>query len=67
MVKKVRIVISNGKVAADYIGFTGGSCQELAERLRLEGTAVDQVVAKPELTESVFNAAVQAPDETNRQ
>lgn len=48
MNKKVKIVIKDAKVSADFSGFQGKSCDTLANKIHPEGLQVDDKQLKPE-------------------
>ncbi|CAH4025299.1 hypothetical protein AI2617V1_5162, partial (plasmid) [Serratia marcescens] len=47
-VKKVNIKIKDGKIAADFTGFQGKTCEALEQRIRLEELEVEEKELKPE-------------------
>ena len=46
--KKVNIKIKGGKIAADFSGFQGKSCEVLEQRIRLEELEIEEKELKPE-------------------
>lgn len=48
MVKKVNLKIKGGKIAADFSGFQGKSCEQLENRIRPENLEVEDKELKPE-------------------
>jgi hypothetical protein len=62
--KKVNIKIKGGKVAADFTGFMGKSCEVLEERIRPGELEVEEKELKPEYG---FNdGQTQTDTETNQ-
>lgn len=54
MVKKVNLKIKGGKIAADFSGFQGKSCEQLENRIRPENLEIEEKELKPEYN---FSAA----------
>ena len=46
--KKVNLKIKGGKIAADFSGFQGKSCEQLENRIRPENLEIEEKELKPE-------------------
>lgn len=60
--KRVTVQIKDGRVSADFAGFAGNKCDELAKQIHPESMVEDEKTLKPE-----YHYNMQAMTQDNKQ